>query len=77
MIELGRLYAATDRDADAATRLEQAVVAGAEYPDVLMLLGDAYRRQGLVGRARTVYRRALLLSKDYPDAREALAALPG
>ncbi len=76
LIELGKLYRKTDRMADATTRLEQAIAAGAEYADVYYLLGNLYRDLGLVGRARSAYRRALLLNDRYSAAMEALNALP-
>ena len=76
LIELGRLYQATDRNADAATRLEQAIAAGADYADVHCLLGDLYKVQGLIGRARSAYRRALALNERYEAAQKALAELP-
>ncbi len=76
LIELGKLYQATDRTADATERLERAIEAGADYADVYYLLGNLYRRQGQVGRARSAYRHALALNARYEAAKEALAALP-
>jgi tetratricopeptide (TPR) repeat protein len=76
LIDLGKLYQATERTADATTRFEQAIAAGAEYPDVYLLLGNLYHRQGFVGRARSAYRRALSLNGRYEAAQQALAALP-
>ncbi|MFQ5591056.1 MAG: tetratricopeptide repeat protein [Phycisphaerae bacterium] len=76
LIELGKLYQQTDRHADATTRLEQAVAAGAEYADVFYLLGNLYRAQGEFGRARSAYRRALLLNERYDAALQAMASLP-
>ncbi len=76
LIELGRLYAQTDRWADATTRLEQAVEAGGAYADVYLLLGSLYRNRGLVTKARSAYRRALVINESYEAALEALADLP-
>ena len=76
LIELGKLYHQTDRRADATTRLEQAIAAGADYADVHYLLGNLYRDQGKVTRARSAYRRALLLNDRYEAALRALQALP-
>ncbi len=76
LIELGKLYAQTDCNADATTRLEQAIAAGAEYADVHYLLGNLYRNQGFLGRARSAYRRALVLNDRYEAAQQALEALP-
>ena len=72
---MGKLYRDTDRTEDATTRLEQAIVAGAEYADVYYLLGNLYRDQGQVGRARSAYRRALAINNRYEAAQQALAAL--
>lgn len=76
LIELGKLYQRTARTEDATTRLEQAVTAGAEYADVYFLLGRLYQERGEVGRARSAYRRALLINDRYEAALEALASLP-
>lgn len=76
LIELAKLYQATDRSADATTRLEQAIAAGAGYADVYYLLGNLYRDQGKVGRARSAYRRALILNDRYEAAMQALETLP-
>ncbi len=76
LIELAKLYQQTDRAADATIRLEQAVKAGAEYADVYYLLGNLYRDQGNVIKARSAYRRALLLNQRYEAAQQALSALP-
>jgi len=76
LIELGKLYQQTDRTVDAATRLEQAVAAGAKYADVFYMLGNLYRTQGEVSRARSAYRRALLINDRYEAAVQALASLP-
>jgi len=76
LIELGRLYHETDRGADATTRLEQAVAAGADYADVHFLLGNLYRDGGQLGRARSAYHRALLINDRYEAARTALDLLP-
>ncbi len=75
LIELGKLYHATDRTADATTRLEQAIKNGAEYADVYFLLGNLYRDQGRVGQAKSAYRRALALNAHYEAAQKALAEL--
>lgn len=76
LIELGKLFRDTDRNSDAAARLEQAVAAGADYADVHFLLGNLYHRQGLVTRARTAYKRALVLNSNYQAAVSALDSLP-
>jgi Tfp pilus assembly protein PilF len=73
---LGKLYHQTDRCADATSRLEQAVEAGADYADVHFLLGNLYCEQGQVNRARSAYRRALTINHRYEAAQKALEALP-
>lgn len=75
LIELGTLYRKTDRSADATSRLEQAVAAGADYADVHYLLGNLYLDQGLLDRAKASYRRALHINDGYHAALEALNAL--
>jgi tetratricopeptide (TPR) repeat protein len=75
LIELAKLYQKTDRTADAVTRLEQAIAAGADYADVHFRLGNLYRDQGRVGRARSAYKRALVLNERYDAAVKALEAL--
>jgi len=76
LIELAKLYQQTDRKTDAATRLEQAIDAGAEYADVYYNLGNLYRQQGQVGRARSAYKRALVINERYEAAMQALETLP-
>ena len=75
LIELGKLYHATDRQANATNRLEQAVAAGADYADVHYLLGELYRDQGQVTRARSAFRRAIAINQHYRAAQEALESL--
>lgn len=76
LIELAKLYRKTDRTADAATRLEQAIAAGAEYADVYYLLGNLYRDRGNLARARRAYAQAIVLNERYEAAEKALEALP-
>lgn len=76
LIALGILYQTTNRKADATSRLEQAVRAGADYADVHFSLGNLYRDQGLIVKARSAYRSALALNERYEPARQALTALP-
>ncbi|MCH7995570.1 MAG: tetratricopeptide repeat protein [Planctomycetes bacterium] len=75
LIELAKLYQATDRRIDAATRLEQAVAAGAEYADVYFMLGNLYRDRGDFDQARGAYGDALRINSEYVAAQEALATL--
>lgn len=75
LVELGKLYQKTDRKADAASRLEQAVRAGGDYADVHFLLGNLYRDQGRILKAKAEYRNALTLNRGYDRARRALSAL--
>ena len=75
LIELAKLYQATDRRIDAATRLEQAVAQGAEYADVYFMLGNLYRDRGDFDQARGAYGNALRINSEYVAAQEALATL--
>ncbi len=75
LIELAKLYQATDRRIDAATRLEQAVAAGAEYADVYLMLGNLYRDRGDFEQARGAYGIALSINNEYVAAQVALATL--
>jgi len=77
LVELGRLYQETDRYADAADRLEQAIDAGAAYADVYFMLGNLYRDRGDCEQARKAYVGALRINKQYGDAKKALDALSG
>jgi len=73
---LARLYGQTDRWAAGVQRLERAIEAGADYPDVHYLIGQLYQRGNQVDRARGAYQRALAMNQNYRAAREALEALP-
>lgn len=77
LIQLGKLYRRTGRLREAAERLEQTLRLGVRYADVFLLLGTLYRDSGQVERARNAYQEALVVNKDYREAREALAALVG
>lgn len=59
-----------DRPDEAARKLEQAVVAGSQFPAVHAALGEAYLGLGRAGDAATAFRRALEL--DAGDGRSAL-----
>lgn len=72
LIQLGRLYSATNEDGPAMDRLHAAIDAGGDYPDVHYLLGELHRRSGRKEEARAAYRRALALNGDYTSARKAL-----
>ena len=75
LIELAKLYQATDRRIDAATRLEQAVAAGAEYADVYFMLGNLYQGRGDFEQARGAYGNALRINSKFVAAQDALATL--
>mgnify|MGYP002623478294 FL=1 len=72
LIQLGRLYSETNDDGPAMERLQAAIDAGGDYPDVHYLLGELHRRGGRKEEARAAYRRALALNGDYTSARKAL-----
>ncbi len=75
LILLARLYGQADQYAAGMSRLDEAIAAGADYPDVHYLMGQLCQKAGQTDRAREAYRRALALKKDYPAARAALAEL--
>ena len=75
LVQLAKLYQRTDRCADAATRLEQTVLLGAEYADTYYLLGNLYRDTGQLERARWAYEHALRINNRYEAARRALESL--
>lgn len=61
--------------AQAAASLQQAVAAGADWPDVHARLGDLLKENGKPALARHHYGRALQLNRGYTRAAEALASL--
>lgn len=75
LILLADLYGRTDQWLAGVERLEQAIRAGADYPDVHCLMGRLFQSGGQIDRARLAYRRALELNGEYSEAKEALAAL--
>jgi len=75
LVLLARLYQQTDRFEDAATRLEQTVLLGAEYADTYYLLGNLYRDCGQLHRARWAYEHALEINSRYEAAQKALESL--
>lgn len=75
LILLADLYGRTDRWRDGVGRLEQAIQAGADYPDVHYLMGRLFQTGGELDRARRAYARALELNGNYKAAKEALTAL--
>ena len=70
------LYGQTDQWSRGVERLEQAIRAGADYPDVHCLIGRLCQVGGQLDRARKAYKRALDLNEHYRAAREALETLP-
>lgn len=76
LIQLAELYGQTDQWAMGVERLEQAIAAGGDYPDVHLLLGKLCQAGGQTDRARRAFQRALDLNGDYQTARDCLSALP-
>lgn len=72
LIQLGRLYLETNESGPAMERLQAAIEAGGDYPDVHYMLGELHRRDGRKEEARAAYRRALSLNGNYMSARRAL-----
>ncbi len=75
MVELGRLYQVTNRPKDAIAQLEQATQSGARYADVYLRLGNLYRDQRQVERAREAYETALTINNRFHAAKSALDSL--
>ncbi|GMU22672.1 MAG: hypothetical protein AMXMBFR13_27570 [Phycisphaerae bacterium] len=75
LILLAELYGQTQRPAAAVERLEQAIQAGANLPDLHFLLGRLHQSGGQTDRAREAYQKALELNETYEAARQALVAL--
>jgi tetratricopeptide (TPR) repeat protein len=76
LILAGRIELLSGRPEQATRPLERALRDGAAYPDVYVLLGDAYRAQENFARARAAYERALALNPNLAAAHAGLAALP-
>ncbi len=75
LILLAKLYECSDRPRDAASRLEQTILYGAEYADTYYLLGNLYCDTGQIERARWAYKEALRINSNYEAARKALDTL--
>ncbi len=74
LVQLAELYAQTDQWAMGVERLEQAVRAGGDYPDVHLLLGRLYEAGGQSDRARRAFERARQLDDGQQATGENLAA---
>jgi tetratricopeptide (TPR) repeat protein len=75
-VDLNRALLATpDGGKKAIETLQKATARAGDHPRIALLLGDAYRAQGDIDRARGQYERSIQLGKPYPDARVALARL--
>ncbi len=75
LVQLAELYGQTDQWAMGVERLEQAVQAGGDYPDVHLLLGRLYEAGGQTDRARRAFERARQLDDGRRAAGEDLAAM--
>jgi tetratricopeptide (TPR) repeat protein len=76
LILAGRIYLEQNEYGAALGRLQQALAGGADYPDVHVMLGDAWRAHGDLPRAAEAYRQALHKNAHLAEARQKLAALP-
>jgi tetratricopeptide (TPR) repeat protein len=75
-VDLTRALLATrGGSAKAVAVLQRAGARAGDHPRLALLLGDAYRAEGDLDRARGQYQRAIQLGKPFPDARVALARL--
>ncbi len=75
MVHMGTLFASTDRRGEAIDRLEAARAAGAEDARLHCALGNLYRAEGYMERARSAYEEALRLDAEMGEARQGLEAL--
>lgn len=60
---------------DGAIEDFEASCARKSIPEAYYYLGEAYKKKGLMDRARAAYKKALELRPDYPEAAKALAEL--
>jgi len=75
LVQLAELYGQTDQWAMGVERLQQAIDAGGDFPDVHLLLGRLYQAGGQPHRAREAFQHALALNDGYESARRSLEAL--
>ena len=75
LILAGRICLQQNEHAAALTNLQQALAAGADYPDVYVLLGDAWQARGDLVRAAKAYRQALCKNHRLTEARRKLGAI--
>lgn len=71
----GRICLQQNEYEGALRHLLRAVAAGADYPDVHVMLGDAWQGRGAMDKAAAAYRRALAQNAGLIEARQKLAAL--
>lgn len=60
---------------DGAIEDFEAACAKKPFPEAYYYLGEAYKKKGLIEKARAAYRKALELRPNYPEAGKALAEL--
>ncbi|MCD6378435.1 MAG: tetratricopeptide repeat protein, partial [Planctomycetes bacterium] len=75
LIYLSDIYISRQEDANAITTLEQAIHAGADYPDVHVRLAKLMSKIGKFNKAREHYARALKLNRNYREAADGVASL--
>ncbi|MGH7305894.1 MAG: tetratricopeptide repeat protein, partial [Candidatus Rokuibacteriota bacterium] len=74
-VELGRLYATSNRYEKAVAELDNAVRAHPKGLAAHMLLGALHQKVGYFGRAQKVYEEVLVIEPGFPPAAGALALL--
>ena len=62
-------------DLDGAIQDFEAAGAKKPLPEACYYLGEAYRKKGLIDKAKAAYQKALELKPGYPEATKALAAI--
>jgi len=75
LIYLSDIYISHQEDANAIATLEQAISAGADYPDVHVRLAKLMSKIGRFNKAREHYARALKLNRNYREAADGVASL--
>lgn len=76
LILMARVCLVRENQEAALIHLRSALLNGADYADVHVMLGDLWHRRDEVARAQQAYTRALDLNANLHAAREGLAALP-
>ena len=63
----GKILAQLNRDSEAVTTLENVIAINPSNLEAIVLVADIYSRQGQKERAESLYKKALLITKIYPE----------